>query len=492
MSKNSYFTTFLIGVILWIFLFHVLEDWYLSCILLIFFTFLSTILSLYYRQIYKLSITLILALIIGVSFAGLRFENIKANMAIVDKYSGLYNSYAWTVKELNKRSDYYDEYVIEHSYINRQEISSNILSIVRIPKNFELHPGQEISYSGKLYEIEDFNGFSYKKYLISKEIYFSSSTSVFETISENKTGIFYRLFIFRNNLLSTIAEIFPEQEAIFLWGILFWARENIPQDLKEDFNNSWLTHFIAVSGFNITLCIIFVTFLFGFLSPIFRIIAVISTIVLFSVFVWLWAPVVRAAIMGIVWYTFLQSGNSAKNITLLAFTALCMWLWSPMSLNYDVSLHLSFLAVIGIMYTQDIFQKMFYWVPQTFAIREALVLTLAALSFSLPIMIFQFGQVSLFAPFANIAVTWTIPLAMIGGSITLITYYLFPFLGEIFGFFTWILLHYDMLVVRLFWNLEFALWKIDLGIYNTYAEILYFIVLIYILTLYHIKQKKQP
>ena len=61
---------------------------------------------------------------------------------------------------------------------------------------------------------------------------------------------------------------------------------------------------------------------------------------------------------------------------------------SPLSLSYDVSLHLSFLAVIGIMYTQEMFQKLFSWVPNTFAIREALVLTLAALSFSLPLMIF--------------------------------------------------------------------------------------------------------
>jgi hypothetical protein len=72
------------------------------------------------------------------------------------------------------------------------------------------------------------------------------------------------------------------------------------------------------------------------------------------------------------------------------FTAVAMTLLNPFALSYDVSLHLSFLAVIGIMYTQDIFQKIFYWIPNTFAIREALVLTLAALSFSIPIMIFQF------------------------------------------------------------------------------------------------------
>jgi len=117
--------------------------------------------------------------------------------------------------------------------------------------------------------------------------------------------------------------------------------------------------------------------------------------------------------MGVIAYIFLQSGRNIRNITLLSFTAVCMVLYSPLSINYDVSLHLSFLAVIGIIYTQDFFKKIFFFVPQTFAIQEALILTLSALSFSLPIMIFQFGQVSLFAPIANIAVTWTIPLAML-------------------------------------------------------------------------------
>jgi len=90
-----------------------------------------------------------------------------------------------------------------------------------------------------------------------------------------------------------------------------------------------------------------------------------------------------------------------------------MTLLSPLTLLYDVSLHLSFLAVIGIIYTQEFWTKIFSFLPSFFAIREAFVLTLSALVFALPIMIFQFGQVSLFAPFANIAVTWTIPIAML-------------------------------------------------------------------------------
>jgi hypothetical protein len=65
-------------------------------------------------------------------------------------------------------------------------------------------------------------------------------------------------------------------------------------------------------------------------------------------------------------------------------------LYSPLSLNYDISLHLSFLAVLGIIYTQKFFSKIFSFLPEILAIREAFVMTLSALSFSLPVMIFDF------------------------------------------------------------------------------------------------------
>jgi competence protein ComEC len=103
-----------------------------------------------------------------------------------------------------------------------------------------------------------------------------------------------------------------------------------------------------------------------------------------------------------------------------------MVLYSPLSLNYDVSLHLSFLAVIGIVYTQGFFKYVFSFLPDFLAIREAFVLTLAALSLTLPIMMFQFGQVSLLAPLANIAVTWTIPIAMLLGFLSLCLFLVFP------------------------------------------------------------------
>lgn len=74
-------------------------------------------------------------------------ERIYENMLIVDRYNGLYNSYEGEVKELYKRSDYYDEYLITMVGINDSDIDTNILSILRLPKNFTLYPGQVISYN---------------------------------------------------------------------------------------------------------------------------------------------------------------------------------------------------------------------------------------------------------------------------------------------------------------------------------------------------------
>jgi len=492
-SKNTYFTVFLIAILFWVWITNSLEDFFLSSIVYLFFLCISVFPFVYYRQkCFILFFCLTLWYYFWMSLSLSEQKHISQNNVIIDRYIGEYVHYTWRVQELYKRREFYDEYLIEIHSIQDTENLKNILHILRIPKNFHLNIGQVISYSGKVYPLKDFDGFWYKKYMLSRGIYFSTSSNIIDTLEESRQGILYQLSSLRSSFLLRVSTIFPEQEAIFLGGILLGARENIPRDLQEDFNNSWLTHFIAVSGFNITLCILFVTFLFWFLPPTLRIISVASFVLIFSLFVWLWAPVVRAAIMGVIAYIFLQSGRNIRNITLLSFTAVCMVLYSPLSINYDVSLHLSFLAVIGIIYTQDFFKKIFFFVPQTFAIQEALILTLSALSFSLPIMIFQFGQVSLFAPIANIAVTWTIPLAMLAWVITLIFDSISPILWQIFGFPTWILLHYDMRIVRFFWNLESAVFYFDFWLYKNYLQGLYFILLGYFVGLYHLKTKKQP
>jgi len=488
-SLNILFSYFLIGILVWIWWYNIIGDVFLSLIIISFISIIGFIISLRFRQIISSCIVLGTGIICGLWYSSnAQIERI-INSKQIDTYYGLYNSYEGEVLKVYKRSDFYDEYVINVEKIEQEVFWQDLLHLLRVPKNFVLEPRQHISYQWVMYPLEDFDGFAYQSFMLSQWIYFSTSTTTIDHISHNTDSITYKMYVMREKLLENISDIFPSRESIFLWWILFWARENIPQELKEDFNNSGLTHFIAVSWFNITLCIIFMTYVFAFFPVYIRAVLVITSIVAFSFFVWLWAPVVRAAIMGILWYIFLQSWNTSNTLTLIAFTAVVMSLISPLSLNYDVSMHLSFLAVIGIIYTQEIFTKIFSWIPSTFAIREAFVLTLSALSFSLPVMMFQFGQISLLAPLANIAVTWTIPLAMLWWTVTLIADMISPVIWQWLWFITWILLRYDIAMVEFFGNIEWALLRVDFWAYANYLQVLYFIVLIYILALYHLQKK---
>ena len=488
-SRNIIFNYFLIGILFWIGGYNILEDFVLSLLLTFCVIIIAWIICFRYRQIFLCIIFLFFGVFLWTGVATYDATIKLDNMTQLSWYYGLYNEYEWQVQRVDKRTDYYDEYKVRITSVNHIEMEWEIVHLLRVPKNFILKPYQVINYSGKMYALEDFDGFSYHKFMLSQDIYFSTSANSINHISHNNSQIGYKMFVLREALLTRISDIFPGREAIFLWGILFWARENIPGELKEDFNNSWLTHFIAVSGFNITLCIIFISYIFAFFPVYIRSMLVVLSIIAFSFFVWLWAPVVRAAIMWILGYIFLQSWNKWSTITLVLFTAVVMTLLSPLSLNYDVSLHLSFLAVIGIIYTQEILTQVFSKLPSIFAIREAFVLTLSALSFSLPIMMFQFGQVSLLAPIANIAITWTIPLAMLLGTITLIVDFISPIAGQWFWFVTWILLRYDIAMVELFWNIDSALLKTDFWVYSNYLQAIYFILLTYILALYHMKKK---
>ncbi|MDA7494865.1 ComEC/Rec2 family competence protein, partial [Candidatus Gracilibacteria bacterium] len=282
-----------------------------------------------------------------------------------------------------------------------------------------------------------------------------------------------------------------KNEAIFLGGILLGARESLSDEIKEDFNNSGLTHFIAVSGFNITILILFVGYLIKYFPRYLQAIIILAFIIFFVAIVGNTAPVLRAAIMGFIGYIVLISGRKGHSYTILIFTAAVMVIVSPLSLNADVSLHLSFLAVLGIIFTQDFYKKLFSWAPSTLAIQEALILTFAALTFTLPLMLFNFGQVSILSPLANISVTWTIPIAMLLGFITIIVYIVSPFIGEIFGYLTWILLKFDMLMVQFFGNLEFSVLKYNFGVYKTEFLILYFIFSTYLLLYFQTKKREK-
>ncbi|MCD5380701.1 ComEC/Rec2 family competence protein [Candidatus Gracilibacteria bacterium] len=427
----------------------------------------------------------VIGIIIGIFISQVSTsEYLEKDLKIIP-YSQIKSEITFEIKDIYKILNYTGEYIVELNSINGKTLN-DIYGIVSIPSNFTVEKGDIINVRETLLPVENFNeSFNYKKFMFSKNIFFKIKAGSINRIDFNKPHIlFEKISLIREELLQRIYSLYPEEEAIFLGGILLGARESLPQDLKDNFNASGLTHFIAVSGFNITILIVFFSFILKIFPIFIRVSAITIFIILFTLLVGDAAPVIRASIMGLLAYYIMVSGRNTHNLALLLFTACIMVGFSPLILNYDVSFHLSFLAVIGIIYTQSFWKKIFYFLPETLAIKEAFVLTLSALVFALPVMIFNFGQLSILAPFANIAVTWTIPLAMLFGFISIFLTDTIPFLGEAITYITWVLLAWDIKVVHFFGGLDWAIIRYDFGIWKYSLQILYFIMIVFIINIF--------
>jgi len=491
-SKNILFIFLSIFFLSWVFINNITKEIYSSLIVLLIIVVLFLLYFIITKKFKKILIISTIWFLIWASVSQYSLNNINTKEKNLSPYFNSKNyELIFIVDSVNKIDEYKIEYIAKLEKIWLKKVNKNIKALIIIDKNYDVSIWDILKTSTKLFKFEDFNSFSYKSYMLSKNIYFKSNIYVFEIIGKSKINIVISsIASIRKKFLEVIYKIYPKEEAIFLWWILLWARDSLPDDLKTDFNNSWLTHFIAVSWFNITIIIVFLSILVKYFPVYIKAILITVWIVFFTILVWDTAPVMRASIMGLIWYYVLISGRKWNLISIILLTASIMILLSPLSLNYDVSFHLSFLAVLWIIFTNKFFEKVFYFLPNFLEIRTAFTLTLSAMSFSLPIMIFNFGQVSMLAPLANISISWTVPIAMLLGFISTIVYFVYPLAWIVVWYITWIFLKWCIIVVHFFWKLNWSLLKLDFWEYKIYLEIMYFMILIFVILWFREKEEK--
>lgn len=294
----------------------------------------------------------------------------------------------------------------------------------------------------------------------------------------------------RQKFLSSIKSIFPPDEATLLAWILIWERQDLSANLKNDFNNSWLTHIVAVSGFNITIIIVFLTYIFKIFPVIIRTIFISFSVIFFVAIVWDSVAAIRAAIMWFLAYYILISGRDWNSFVILLISAFLIILYNPLIINYDISFQLSFLAVLWLIYTKDFFDKIFSFLPKILAIRESFVLTLSAFSFTLPIMIIYFGQVSILSPFANLAIWWTLPFTMLFWFLRVLRDFFSQNLSYIIWYLSRWFLAYILEIAHFFWNFWFSVLKINFWDYAYSFLSFYYIVLVFLI-LWFLPTKKE-
>lgn len=252
---------------------------------------------------------------------------------------------------------------------------------------------------------------------------------------------------FRDRLVQTVNETLPYPQSALLSGILLGSQENLPLTLKNQLKTTSTIHMVVVSGQNLSLL---AGLMMGFVSFLGRkrtVILTLFVIVLYSLLTGFQVPVIRAALMAGLTYLAQLLGKERVGWWVLCLVAGAMLLFNP-NWILNISFQLSFLATLGVVVVSPIVMDFLKKVPQI--LRQDLAVTLSAQALVLPVIAYNFNQISLIGILVNILILWSIPIVMVSGFVALVLGLISTWLGQILGFLPGVLLTYFIYLVEIF------------------------------------------
>lgn len=343
------------------------------------------------------------------------------------------------------------------SYILMANDRSRRKILVQTLRYPEYEYGDEVVIEGKIKEPENFSDdFDWRAHLAKDDIYLIAQNPKINLVSKNKGSQVYRyLYKFKNNLENSFKDILPEPQASLLSGVTLGSRSSLPKDVLDDFQKTGTMHIVALSGYNIAVIAWFVMMILGhfMVSRNISFWVALSVLVIFVLMTGASASVVRAAVMGALILIARQRGRmySAKNA--LIFAGAVMVFLNPKILRFDVGFQLSFLATLGLLVLSPKLEEWLKKMPDIFGVKQALVATLSAQIFVLPLIFYHFGSISWLGPLVNVLILPAVPVAMSLGFGGVFAGLLFAPLAKFFLWPAWLFLSYVLEVTNLFSNL---------------------------------------
>ncbi len=289
--------------------------------------------------------------------------------------------------------------------------------LLRADPNREVKYGDELQLSCRLKIPENRNeDFDYQAYLAKDGIYYLCQSANFKITGESRGSGFYGAVLkTKNRMENAISEIIPEPQASLGNGLLFGGKSGLSKSAQEDFNRTGMSHITAVSGFNVAIIAEYLM-LAGIWLGLWRKHAfyfALSGIFLFVLMIGFPSSAVRAAVMGGLLIWAMKNGRLANSENAILFAGAIMLLLNPMLLRWDIGFQLSFLATLGIVELSPFWEKLSFKKYHFSFITEIIFLTISAQIFVLPILIYNFHNLSLVSLLANILILPIIPLTML-------------------------------------------------------------------------------
>lgn len=335
-----------------------------------------------------------------------------------------------------------------------------------------------------------FGGVIFLLILIAIRFYLGQNTEATQFLPD----FLLRFFLsFRQRINFGLSRILPEPQLSLMKGLFFGGKTNLPFELKKQIRQVGLSHLIAVSGQNLTIVtqivssflnVFLLTGLLNFLLSLFFILG-------FTVMADFSASVVRAAIMAILLLIARLTHRLYNSSFALIFAALLMVFLNPRIFIDDLGFQLSVLATLGIVYLYPLFEKRSFWQKDIFKnqlafLKETMLLSLSALIFVTPWIIYQTQVFSLVTPLTNLLIVPLVPIIMVLGFLVAFLSFIFFPLAFLVGFCLNFLLSYMLKIIALFSHWPMA--EILFPHFRAIWLIIYYFLLIRYL--YHERRKR--
>lgn len=233
-----------------------------------------------------------------------------------------------------------------------------------------------------------------------------SSSNVIITKELSPPSLIYQ---FRRQISERMGATLPEPYASLAVGLLTGAGDDFDTSFREDLQRTGTTHLVAVSGYNLTIVALMLQRLGQRKSRWLGFGLACSALAFYVVLAGANPSILRGASVAFLSLLALVTGRITHRLTLVLLSATVLSFITPLGMLYSLSWQLSFLAFVGIIFLAPVLTPLF----KRFGLLGAsLGDTLSAELLTLPLLLYQFGSLSVVAPFVNAVVLGFIPLAM--------------------------------------------------------------------------------
>lgn len=347
--------------------------------------------------------------------------------------------------------------------------------------------GDELLLHGRLITPSRLGTFDYRAYLAHRGVYSLMRYPRVQLLRPHQgQPAVAALYSLKDRLRGIIEDIWPAPYAGLLSAMLLGDERGIPGRLEDALRASGTSHIVVISGWNVTLLAGLVT---AMLAPVVgrrrATAAALTAVAGYTALVGFDPPVVRAAIMGGLSLFALLAGRRSTALHSLALAALLMTMIQPFVL-WHLGFQLSFAATLGLITLYPLLWRGWQRLREKLgqagrrspfrALEEIVLVTLAAQFWTLPILLYQTGQLSLATLPANVLVLPAQPpLLGLGALATLAGAVWIP-LGQVLGWLAWPFAAYTVWVVEKTAGLPWA--QIAVPPFTPALLMMYYILLI--------------